>query len=204
MIKSQSWIIISLLLICLLSATLLSFVYVKTKVKIEAQKLIELNQRLSELLPQAKTFQEIIKDTLWLCFDSNNKEIGLIFRVAPQGYGGPIPILVALNLDSTINRIYIGSAAEGLKETPGLGYKIRELNFLEQFIMKNYHSLKLAKDGGKIQAVTGATISSRAVVNGVKAGIERFLKYLPTPSTKIDSTEEIQVETKINIEDHAE
>lgn len=190
--KSSTWMVLSLTIVCLISGGLLSRVYLSTKPRIEAQKHSELKQRLNELLPEAKEFNEIIQDTLWTGLDENNQVVGIIFRVAPFGYGGPIPILVALNCDSTIRKIYIGSASEGLKETPGLGYKVREEEFLNQFINKNYHALSLVKDGGEIHAITGATISSRAVVKGIQSGISRFAQYLPAKDTAApkDSIEE--------------
>ena len=61
------------------------------------------------------------------------------------------------------------------QETPGLGAKIKESSFLQQFIGKTLEELKIKKDGGKIDAVTGATISSRAVTNGVRQAIEQSM-----------------------------
>ncbi|MCX7756753.1 MAG: FMN-binding protein [candidate division WOR-3 bacterium] len=196
--KSSAWMVISLVIVCLISGGLLARVYLSTKPRIEAQKQFELRQRLTELLPSAKQFNEIIRDTLWIGLDENNRPTGIIFRVAPLGYGGPIPILVALNCDTTINKIYIGSAAEGLKETPGLGYKVRDEEFLNQFINKNYHALSLVRDGGTIQAITGATISSQAVINGIKLGISRFAQYLPVKDSiliKEDTIQSIEADT---------
>jgi electron transport complex protein RnfG len=65
-----------------------------------------------------------------------------------------------------------------LKETPGLGIKVREDWFRDQFRGKKSEELLLKKDGGELDAVTAATISSRAVVNGVREGIERYVQHL--------------------------
>ncbi len=169
--------IISLLLVCIISAALLSYVHSITKVQIEKQQKENVMKRLNELLPEASYFEEVINDTLWIGFN-NAQNIGIIFRIAPLGYAGPIPILVALGSDTVIRKIYIASAAEGLKETPGLGFKVRENFFREQFANRMYKDLKLTKDGGPIQAITAATISSRAVVDGIKEGIRKFQNYL--------------------------
>lgn len=169
--------IISLLLVCIISAALLSYVHSITKVQIEKQQKTNIIKRLNELLPEASYFDEIIKDTLWVGFN-NARKTGIIFRIAPLGYAGPIPILVALGTDTVIRKIYIASAAEGLKETPGLGFKVRENFFREQFANRMYKDLQLTKDGGPIHAITAATISSRAVVDGIKEGIMKFQNYL--------------------------
>ncbi len=134
-------------------------------------------------------FQEAIKDTLWIGFDKANQKIGIVFKVSPSGYGGPIPILVGLGADLTIKKIYIGSASEGLKETPGLGAQIQNAKFKDQFCNRTYSEIKLIKDGGKIQAITGATISSNAVVTGIRQGIEKYKHFLQTDSIKPLPTE---------------
>lgn len=182
--KSLVWMALSLFLVCLITAGLLSRVYTLTKSQIESQTRKNILMRLSQVLPDAVNFQEVIKDTVWIGWDKNNQQVGIVFRIGPQGYGGPIPILVGLGVDQTIKRIYIGSAAEGLKETAGLGAQIQTSQFIDQFAHKTPQELKLIRDGGEIQAITGATISSRAVVDGTRQGIEQYKHLLPTDSTK--------------------
>ncbi|MCX7785904.1 MAG: RnfABCDGE type electron transport complex subunit G [candidate division WOR-3 bacterium] len=192
--KSLTWMVISLFLVCLISAVLLSRVYTITKGQIEKQTRENLLFRLSDVLPNAEIFQEVIKDTVWLGLDEQNQKIGIVFKVGPRGYGGPIPILVGLGSDLTIKKIYIGSASEGLKETPGLGAQIQSPQFKDQFCNKSYQELKLVKDGGDIQAITGATISSRAVVDGISLGIEKYKHYLQTDSIKQPQSDTIYEE----------
>lgn len=176
--KSLSWMALSLFLVCLIASGLLSRVYTVTQVQIDKQITESTLKRLNELLPNTHTFKEIIPDTLWVGYDELMQKIGIIFKVAPAGYGGAVPILVGYGADEQVKKIYISSASEGLKETPGLGTKVREKSFINQFENKTYPELKLSKDGGKIQAVTAATISSRAVINGIREGIENYKKYL--------------------------
>jgi len=185
--KSLTWMVVSLFLACLVAAGLLSKVYTVTKVQIEKQISENMLMRLSDVLPGAKSFQEVIKDSLWIGFDEQNQKIGLVFKTGPRGYAGPIPILVGYGVDSMVEKIYIASPSEGLKETPGLGLQVKEPKFKNQFTNKKFADLKLLKDGGSIQAITAATISSRAVVNGVREGIERYKHYIGT-----DSAESIQ------------
>lgn len=92
---------------------------------------------------------------------------GQAFMAEGAGYGGPIDILVGLEKDNTLRGIRIISQ----KETPGLGAKITDAAFLDQFAGLHVRGLALAKEGGTIDAITGATISSSAVVEGVKGAI---------------------------------
>lgn len=124
------------------------------------------------------SFKSVIPDTVWSVFDTAGNKIGIVFKVFPRGYGGPIETFVGLNMDSTITGIRTATPAEGLKETPGLGTKINDAWFKRQFIGKREAKLLLKKEGGTIDAITAATISSKAVVDGVRKGIQKYKKYL--------------------------
>ncbi|MEO0083810.1 MAG: FMN-binding protein [candidate division WOR-3 bacterium] len=190
--KSLTWMIISLCIICIIAAGLLARVYTITKEKIDKQITENLLKQLSYVLPAAKSFKEVIPDSLWIGYEDSlatGQKVGIVFKVGPYGYAGPIPILVGYGTDSLVKKIYIASAAEGLKETPGLGLKITEKKFKDQFNNKSYNEIKLTKDGGKISAITAATISSNAVVNGIRSGIERYKKYLLTDTIQSVATD---------------
>jgi electron transport complex protein RnfG len=160
------------------SAATLSIVYTITKPKIDEYRTHTLQSNLKEVLEGATEFEEIITDTLWRGVGSTGDLFGIAFKVFPKGYGGPIETLVGLKADTSIAGIIVASPAEGMKETPGLGIKVREDWFRSQFRGKKTEELLLKKDGGTFDAVTAATISSRAVVNGVKEGVERYERYL--------------------------
>ncbi|MEE8596394.1 MAG: RnfABCDGE type electron transport complex subunit G [bacterium] len=175
--------VLTLLIVAIVCSVVLSFVYSYTEPRIaETQAQLTLGG-LKQVI-NAQEFVEIIPDTLWNAVDSSGILTGIVFRVFPQGYGGPIPITVGLDLKGKITGVRIASAAEGLKETPGLGVKITEPEFKDQFIDKCAPEAQLKSDGGEIDAITAATISSRAVCNGVKNGIETYLNYLETPIDK--------------------
>ena len=161
-----------------LSAATLSIIYSVTKPKIDDFKARKLQSDLMEVLQGSVDFEVILADTLWRGLDSTGAVTGVAFKVFPKGYGGPIETLVGLKTDTTIAGIIIASPAEGMKETPGLGIKVREDWFRDQFAGRKSTELLLKKDGGELDAVTAATISSRAVVNGVKEGAELYLRYL--------------------------
>jgi len=170
--------IVRLVVICAAAAALLSIVYERTSKKIEEERRARILIQLQEAYPgQRLSFRPIIQDTLWTVYKGEEK-VGIVFKTFKSGYGGPIETLVGLNLDTTVAAIRPATPAEGLKETPGLGTKIEEACFKDQFKCRRTNEVVLEKDGGTLDAVTGATISSRAVTNGVREGIEKYKKYL--------------------------
>ena len=83
--------------------------------------------------------------------------------LSKKGYGGEIRLMVGLTPDRKVVT-YRPLAAN---ETPGLGAKLGDQEFSKQFNDKNGTSLKVKKDGGEIDANTGATITSRAVCEAI-------------------------------------
>ena len=99
--------------------------------------------------------------------DSSGADAGYCVEVTPTGFGGAVDIMVGILPDGTVSGISILSCSG---ETPGLGAKATEETFYGQFAgVPADGSVKVSKDGGDIQALTGATITSRAVTNGVDA-----------------------------------
>ncbi|MBP3705671.1 MAG: RnfABCDGE type electron transport complex subunit G [Clostridia bacterium] len=103
-----------------------------------------------------------------------NKTIGYIFTITENGYGGDMSVMISVNTDLTINSVCILDASS---ETPGLGQNVKNEEFYSQFEGKEY-GIKVVKSGTKsaeneIDAVTSATISSKAVTNAVN----KALKY---------------------------
>ena len=77
-----------------------------------------------------------------------------------DGYGGDITLMVGFKKDKkTVISYKVLAAAE----TPGLGMKLKTPEFAGQFAGKDGRALKVKKDGGEIEAITSATITSRAV-----------------------------------------
>ena len=94
---------------------------------------------------------------------------------SPNGYGGEIRLMVGITAANEIKCIKILAQ----KETPGLGTKITEAPFISQFDGKRIHGTvwSVKKDQGDFDAVTGATISSRAVLGAIKAGLDVYGKH---------------------------
>lgn len=107
---------------------------------------------------------------------SGNDLSGMAIKtVSSKGYSGEIWIMVGFNPDNTITEIFV---VEHL-ETPGLGSKMTDLEYRGQYIGKDpgKSDLRVTKDGGEVQAISGATITSRAYSEAVQLAYETYLKY---------------------------
>ena len=175
MLQSKTWIVLSLVLTCVIAAVALSQVYAVTKPVIDGQAAESLTASLSEVLPGASDFAELEPGTVWSANDAAGNRIGIVFKTSPRGYGGPITVVVGLDTTGRIAGLGIGA---DMKETPGLGQKARETWFRDQFRGKSESEVALKRDNGMLDAISAATITSRAVANGVKQGMAQYLHYL--------------------------
>jgi electron transport complex protein RnfG len=166
---------IVLTVVCVISAGALSSVYNVTKIKIDENVRISDIKKRQEVLPSAVNFieKEIDGRKVWVGIDKDDMEIGVVIKVSPRGYAGPINTTIGINNDGTVSSVAINKLDQ--TETPGLGVKITQDAFKNQFKGKKGEELKLKKDGGTIDAITAATISSRAVANGIKEGMEWYM-----------------------------
>lgn len=83
-----------------------------------------------------------------------------------EGYSGNIELMVGFGPD---RKTLVGYEKLQATETPGLGMKLISPEFKDQFAGKDGSSLKVVKDGGAIEAITSATITSRAVCKAIEA-----------------------------------
>lgn len=92
-----------------------------------------------------------------------------------KGFGGRMDLIVGFFLDGTISGYKVINA----NETPGLGSKVDEPRFKEQFsgIRPQKNLFKVKQDGGEIDAVTAATISSRAVIDAIQKAYDAYNKF---------------------------
>lgn len=91
---------------------------------------------------------------------------GYVVEVSPSGFGGAIDMVVGVKSDGTVS----GVAIVSMSETSGLGANASKDSFRSQYVGKS-GTLAVTKDGGEIDALTGATITSRAVTNGVNSAL---------------------------------
>lgn len=97
----------------------------------------------------------------------------VVTTVDSEGYGGDIKITVGIKADGTVNGISILS----INETAGLGMKATEPEFYEQYQGKQTDNFYVSKDGGEgeaINAISGATFTSRAVTGAVNTALVYF------------------------------
>lgn len=156
-----------LALICMVASGLLAVVNSLTKARIIAQAETEEERALSEVLPEAMHFEPVKSDDNIIYYkgeDKENKFIGVAFKAAGKGYSSTIETMVGMEKDGTITAIKILSQ----NETPGLGANIAEPKFTGQFSNRNIQDLNQA------EAITGATISSKAVIDSVKTRAEEI------------------------------
>lgn len=101
--------------------------------------------------------------------------VGYVLKMEPNGYGGPIKMLIGIDTEGNLKGISILE----LSETPGFGANAVKDSFKNQFVDRKM-PLDLTKSAPKdneIQAITGATITSTAVTNAVNAASEYVVAH---------------------------
>jgi len=113
---------------------------------------------------------EPIEKTIFPAKD-NGKLVAIAYASDATGYHGPIDVMIGINLDGKLTGISIMTHTE----TPGLGARVVEPVFTKQFSgLTLSGELNVTAQGGKINAVSGATISSKGVVAAVRNALEVF------------------------------
>ncbi len=162
---------IILAVICAVAAGLLAGVNSLTKSKIIAQAQAEEEASLREVIPEGIHFQAVKSGSgiiYYKAHDKDGKLIAVAFKASGKGYSSPIETMVGMTTDAKIIAIKILNQ----NETPGLGSRVAEPGFTGQFSKKNIQGLS------EVQAITGATISSTAVIDSVKKKAEEINKLL--------------------------
>lgn len=169
---------------------ILSLVEGVTREPIAEQRRLQTLKALQAVLPPIDNAPDADTVTLVTGQDKKGRDLSRIFYrgrkendlagvafkvVAPDGYSGNIEIMVGIDPEGTVAGIEILTHAE----TPGLGSKIVEPWFKKQFAGKGLDDVdwRVKKDGGAFDQITGATISPRAVVGAVRAGLEFYREH---------------------------
>lgn len=164
-------------LICLMATLVLSATYEITKPKIDEQLRREEQAALKAILPEADSFDEKMVDGIdYFEGRKGDEVIGYCVKIVASGYSGYIRIIAGIDPKGTIKGVRILEHYE----TPGLGAKINEIRpgedepwFLRQFVGRSVDAIAIKKE---IDAVTGATISSKAVSDAINKTISEFLR----------------------------
>jgi electron transport complex protein RnfG len=106
------------------------------------------------------------------CIDKNGECIGYVFTTSEKGYGGDIRVMTGVNADGTVNSV----RTLELNETAGLGMNAQNDSFLNQFkgLVSGITVSKEKPGENSIDALTGATITSRAVTGAVNDALELY------------------------------
>jgi electron transport complex protein RnfG len=171
--KGLPRLVLVLFVVCGIAAGALSFVNAATRERIAGFARLEREEALKQVFPAAAEFREILPGRQWEAA-SGGQALGFVFAASIQGYSGPI--LSFFGLDSAGE--LTGAKVLSHSETPGLGAKITEEKFLKQFRGRKLEQVALRRDDprGQIDAITAATISSRAVTVSLRSTLELFLK----------------------------
>jgi len=176
--------ILSLVLISVVMSATLAFVYLKTKGPIEVASKQKEISAIRQVLPEFDSDPltgMLEKDGVIVYQVSNqNKPVGFAVKTfTDKGFGGHIEMMAGFLPDGSMNNMTVLSH----KETPGLGTKMTDPKFSNQFLGKNPADfiLKVKKDGGQVDAITAATVSSRAYCDA----LQRAFNTLKTVSDSL-------------------
>lgn len=177
-----------------ISGTVLGSVYEITKEPIAKQQELTKQAAYQEVLPKAERFEELSiagSDGVDIPaeagysaqeitgaakgLDGTGNEVGYVYTiVTSEGYGGDITFTMGISSDGTV----MGIEMLSISETAGLGMKAAEEDFKSQYAGKKVEQFVYTKSGAaadnEVDAISGATITTNAVTNGVNAGLEYF------------------------------
>lgn len=177
--------VLTMLIVTAVASIALAYVYKLTKEPIEEARKKKLQESINIVVPGADKAE--ITETVVDAFDnsgqlniytvtSEGKVIGTAIRTfSSNAFGGEMIVMVGFDEDGNI----IDSNVLQHKETPGLGDKTDKnvSNWNSQFIGKNpsTNNISVKKDGGEIDAITAATISSRAYIDAIQRAHNTFM-----------------------------
>ncbi len=177
---------VSLFVICLVATALLALVNNVTKDKIAEQVAISEAAARTTVLAEAKDFKEVDMDgdkvtDYYEGVDASGEVVGYVFNTIgdSKGYGGDVSVTVGIDTEGVITGIVPGDISN---ETPGLGQNAGKASWQAQFVGESgdltvVKSDKAAQENttdGKINAITSATITSKAVTSSVNAALDMY------------------------------
>ena len=173
---------VTLFLICVIITGLLSGTNLLTKDVIAAQEAAAEQASRSVVLPTAASFEERqYQDTTYYAgLDGSGQEVGYVINTSAKGYGGDISVMTGIGADGKVQGVVILSQ----NETPGLGANAEKESFRSQYQQQTdpQTGFSVIKSGtptdGQISAITGATITSRAVTDAVNEAVQLFYEVV--------------------------
>ena len=161
-----------LCVICIVISASLALTNYLTADKILAAQAQKEQESRQIVLADAESF-EPGEDESYYVGKKGTDTVGYVFVTESKGYGGTIKVMTGIGADDEIKGIVILT----MNETPGLGANVGKADFTDKYkqgakeltVVKN----QVAKDG-QIEAVTGATISSKAVTDAVNGAVKIY------------------------------
>ena len=164
-----------LLAISLVSALAIGFTYTKTKPAADAIQKTKFENAIREVVPEFDRLgekKEVDECVLYTAYKGEAVAGTAVETVSHKGFGGDVQLLVGFDAEGKIHN----TAVLSIKETPGLGSNMTNPRFKEQVNGKDPENFKLSvkKDGGDVDAITAATITSRAFSKAVDKAYKAF------------------------------
>jgi electron transport complex protein RnfG len=160
-----------LALVCAVSAAALSFTNAKTKPLIDEQNRKKEEAARREVLPGAETFEEAGEGYL-RGFDGSGRFLGFVGKAEAKGFGGAVEVMAGVDPKGNVTGVKVLKH----KETPGLGTNATDPEgpVIKSMLAKGGETMWLKKDNpeGAVDAITGVTITSRAIADAVRQILE--------------------------------
>ena len=168
--------VIVLTAICLVTSGLLAYTNSLTAPIIEKNNIAAANATKAVVLAAAADFADEAKDNISYSVgtDASGTVVGYVFTTTAKSYGGEISVMVGVNADGTVSGVELLS----INDTPGLGMNAKNPNFLKQFVGKVAGIIvnKNEPAENEIKALTGATVTSKAVTEAVNKALADYAK----------------------------
>ena len=185
--KFPDWSILTA--ICLVAAILLVITNMATSGVIAANEAKASMANRIALLPGSETFEDM-EDGVSVGKDAAGNILGYAATGSAFGFGGDVETTVVVYPDGTLAGISVGGA--NFAETSGLGAKAKEPEFQDQFAGKTL-PVDLKQNGGEIDAITGATITSRAVIKGIGEAVDKMSAQVDLGIAALPAAPEVTV-----------
>lgn len=174
--------VVTLFVISLVCSAILGVVNAVTEDRIADIEAETRAAAMRDVLPDADSFADVSGELdedfktenavtgIYAATAADDSDAGYAVMVAPRGFGGEIVMIVGVNTEGVVTGVVITE----MSETAGLGAKADDPSFLSQYVGKS-GSLTVVKGNAgenQISAITGATVTSRAVTDGVLAAMK--------------------------------
>lgn len=166
---------LNLAITCFISGVIIAGAYAITEPVAAAERVKAKNDAMKALAKDAESFEPIDGKEGWYAAIKDGKVIAYIVPTSGKGYAGVIEMLAAVTPEGKA----IDFSVLKHSETPGLGDKMLVPKFRKQFAGKEVKDMEVVKvpTDKNIQALTGATITTRAVTNGMRQAVEEVAAY---------------------------